>query len=131
MSRVSIDYDRTSLDTLESMFDRDVRKGSAELYVRHHFDLQRLCPNCGERTANRDVALPSVIASGNSWVVPFSVYHDGRIEIDLAASIPNQSNFLRADAVAGLREFGIDLNPMGRTDHIIPIMENRDTYYKT
>ena len=131
MADVLADYDRKSFDKLETMFDGDPRKGNAELYVRQHFDLQRRCPNCGSRTAHRGVAIPSVIVSGDSWVVPLSVYTDGRIELDLAKSIPDQSNFLRADAIAGLRDLGIALNLSGRTEYVIPILESRDAYYKT
>ncbi len=131
MAEVHSTYNKRRLEKLSRMFDGDPRKGNATLYVREHFNLKRLCENCGDRTANRGLAVASVIVEGPSWVLPISVRRDGHILIDLALSIPDQSNFLSDETTLGLEELGIVCNYYGQTEYVIPIAASRDEYYKT
>ncbi len=124
-------YNKTRLEKLGRMFDGDPRRGNPTLYVREHFNLKRLCENCGERTAKRGLAVASVVIEGPSWVLPISVRGDGRIFVDLASSIPDQSNLLSDRAMAELEEVGISYNAYGQTEYVIPIAATRDEYYMT
>ncbi len=124
-------YNKRRLEKLSELFDGDPRKGNATLYVREHFNLKRLCENCGNRTENRGLAVASVVVEGSDWVLPISARHDGRIFIDLASSIPDQSNLLTDQAIRGLEDVGISYNPYGQIEYAIPIASTRDEYYLT
>jgi hypothetical protein len=123
-------YDKERLEKLSRMFDGDPRHGNMSLYLREHFNLKRVCDSCGRRTAHR-IAVPSVIAEGSDWILPFSIRNDGQILIDLEKSIPDQSNFLSERITGNLAELGIISNPRGRKDDVVPIAANRKEYYAT
>lgn len=110
------------------MFADDPRQGSPTLYVREHFDLRRVCGNCGRRVNLKRFAVSSLILEGDTWVLPISVGHDGRILIDLEASIPDQSNFLCDRVIEGLSTIGIDCVTTG-LEYIVPIAADRAEYF--
>ncbi len=122
-------YNKERLEKLSGMFNDDPRQGNMALYVREHFDLKRICERCGTRTTANRLAVASVIIEGPAWVLPISLQHDGRIEVDLESSIPNQSNFLSDQTIEALSELGITFTDSG-IEHIIPIMADRDAHYR-
>ena len=123
MLQVHATYNSTRVEKLRGMFGSDARQGNEALYVRRHFDLKRICESCGHRTSSPGIDVASVIVEGPDWVVPFSVLHGGRIQIDLEESIPDQSNFLPEAIVGQLRELSIVANPQGDIQYVIPIAD--------
>ena len=131
MVEIHATYDRARIEKLRGMFGGDPRQGNATLYIREHFDLKRICENCGRRSDPKyRLAVASVIAEGDTWVLPFSIRSDGKILIDLEESIPDQSNFLSSNVTDALAEIGIACDGSGRVEYVIPIANDRDSYYR-
>jgi hypothetical protein len=113
------------------MFAGDPRQGNHELYVKEHFDLRRVCGSCERRLSENRLALASILVEGPSWVAPISVQNDGRILIDLEATIPDQSVFFSDAVLSGLAELGIFAKEQGQIEYIVPIEDDRAVYFKT
>ncbi len=126
-----VTYNRARLAKLESMFVEDPRYGNASLYVKEHFNLRRICQNCGNRSVEKRLAIPSLIIEGDSWVIPVAVLDDGKIVMPLQDAIPDQSNFFRPDVLEGLRSIGILYRGDGPYEYVIPIESTADDYYRS
>src|SRR5947209_13834104 len=131
MIEIHTTYNRERFLKLCGMFDGDPRQGNPALYIRGHFDLRRICDDSGKRETATHLAVASVIIEGDSWVLPISVQHDGRILIDLETFIPDQSNFFSERVIQGLAEIGVLCKADGQTEYIIPIAHSRAEYYKS
>jgi hypothetical protein len=129
MAEIHATYNKERLEKLAAMFDGDPRYGNPGLYVKEHFSLRRVCDCCDTRSTEQHLAAASVIVEGAGWVIPISIAHDGRIMVDLEASIPDQSNFLREPVIAELGELGIVCPSDAGVEYIIPIEPDRDAYF--
>jgi len=129
MVEIHTTYNKDRFEKLRGMFNEDPRFGNAALYVKEHFNLRGVCENCETRSTSKYLAAASLIAEGDSWVVPFSVTRTGAIVLDLESSIPDQSNFLRESIVNGLESLGILCNASGRLEYVVPICSSPDEYY--
>ena len=131
MLEVHSTYNKERFEKLNGMFGGDPRQGNATLYVREHFNRKRVCESCGMRTSAQRLAVPSAIVEGHSWVLPISVTRGGDIVLDLADSIPDQSNFLNHDVIDELVALNVNYNSQGSTGYAIPLSANRDSHIKT
>lgn len=131
MTEVHATYDKRRVEKLCQMFTGDPRDGNPTLFIREHFNLRRICENCETRSSSRHLAAASLIAEGTSWVVPFSITQNGRIIIDLEASIPDQSMFFSDTILRELRHIGIECKADGELEYIIPIQADRDEYFRS
>lgn len=131
MVEIHATYDRVRYEKLRAMFGSDPRQGNHALYVKEHFDLKRSCGNCAQRSNSDQIAVPSVLLEGDSWVLPISVQVDGKILIDLEGSIPDQSIFFTEEIIAALPNLGIACLAQGQIEYIVPIASGRDEYYRT
>lgn len=131
MVDVHTTYNKERFEKLCGMFSDKPRQGNPTLYVREHFDLKRVCQHCETRGTTKNLAAASLIAEGDSWVVPFSVTRDDRIIIDLESFVPDQSLFFSERVLGDIEEIGIQCKADGLIEHVIPIHADRDEYFRS